>query len=377
MDGKNFDDLTRKLATGTSRRNVLRGLIGGGAALVGMKAADISAAPRTKVTLCHATASDSNPWVMITVDPNSYDFQGHLNHGDFPAGTGTAFQCCRAQDCAASTNPCEVRVCNQTFDDNGIPLSGTCGFEVAGTDVLCRAAAGVCDLPEYCDGVSVSCPDDLKSTDLCRAAVGDCDVEEYCDGVSNDCPTDDVAGTDVLCRAATGACDVAEYCDGSSKDCPIDAVAGTDVLCRAAAGECDVAEYCDGVTKDCPADGVAAASVECRAAANECDLPEYCDGSSKDCPADVFKSDGTACTDDGDDCTDDVCVGGACTHPDNGTCGQCDGTCPWDDDEIGDGSNGSKCCVDDDCDAGCCNVSAGNGCPYVCAPANSQVCQGS
>ncbi len=38
MDGNNFDDLARKLATGTSRRNVLRGLIGGGAALVGMKA---------------------------------------------------------------------------------------------------------------------------------------------------------------------------------------------------------------------------------------------------------------------------------------------------------------------------------------------------
>jgi hypothetical protein len=38
MDGRGFDDLVRRLATGRSRRSVLRGMIGGGAALVAARA---------------------------------------------------------------------------------------------------------------------------------------------------------------------------------------------------------------------------------------------------------------------------------------------------------------------------------------------------
>src|SRR5688572_16965584 len=35
MDGRNFDDLTKKLARAASRRSFFKGLIGGGAAVVG------------------------------------------------------------------------------------------------------------------------------------------------------------------------------------------------------------------------------------------------------------------------------------------------------------------------------------------------------
>jgi len=55
---------------------------------------------------------------------------------------------------------------------------------------VCRAAAGACDLPESCDGVSNDCPADQKSTAVCRPATGTCDVAESCDGVSNTCPAD-------------------------------------------------------------------------------------------------------------------------------------------------------------------------------------------
>ena len=59
MDGNNFDDLTRKLATGASRRSVLRGLLGGAAALGGLKATDALAAKMDQITICHQTESDS------------------------------------------------------------------------------------------------------------------------------------------------------------------------------------------------------------------------------------------------------------------------------------------------------------------------------
>src|SRR5207245_3689738 len=47
----------------------------------------------------------------------------------------------------------------------------------------------------------------------------------------------------------------------------------------------------------------------CRAAANECDNAELCTGSSSTCPNDTVKASGTACTDDGNVCTTDLCNG--------------------------------------------------------------------
>lgn len=64
--------------------------------------------------------------------------------------------------------------------------------ESAGTP--CRAAAGVCDRAETCNGSSVNCPSDAKrnSSTICRPAVDACDGAETCNGVSNACTAPDV-----------------------------------------------------------------------------------------------------------------------------------------------------------------------------------------
>jgi hypothetical protein len=225
MDGRNFDDLTRKLATGTSRRSVLRGLLGGAAALGGMKAAGVSAQRAPKRMICHFTHSAGNPYVIIEVSENSIQEQSHLSHGDTYYNN-----CCIDSDCndgyACTTDTC---------------VNGSCVYT----------------------------PNDA-----------------YCDD-GNVC-------TDDYCRPAESS---------DSSGC-------------------------------------------------------------------VYVNNTAPCTDDGDPCTNDVCANGVCTHPDNGTCeeGNCpdDGSCKWDVSEIGDGGNGSRCCVNDDCGSRCCVVSQGNGCPFVC-----------
>lgn len=68
---------------------------------------------------------------------------------------------------------------------------GTCAAIVPAANYICRQAAAVCDQPEYCDGLSDSCPADglyqLADRHLCRAATS-CSRESYCDGSSARCP---------------------------------------------------------------------------------------------------------------------------------------------------------------------------------------------
>ncbi len=68
---------------------------------------------------------------------------------------------------------------------------GTCGTVVPAANHMCRAAAGICDQPEFCDGRSADCPSDglyqLADHFLCRAATS-CSRDTYCDGSSVRCP---------------------------------------------------------------------------------------------------------------------------------------------------------------------------------------------
>jgi cysteine-rich repeat protein len=99
---------------------------------------------------------------------------------------------------------------------------------VATSGTVCRAAAGVCDVQETCNGVATSCPANafLSPATTCRAAgAGLCDVAENCPGNAGACPADGFAASGTVCRAAaTNVCDAAETCSGSTDACPADAV---------------------------------------------------------------------------------------------------------------------------------------------------------
>jgi hypothetical protein len=54
----------------------------------------------------------------------------------------------------------------------------------------------------------------------------------------------------VVCRAAAGPCDVAEYCSGGS--CPADGFVSGGTLCGSGGGQCDAPDYCTGSSASCP-----------------------------------------------------------------------------------------------------------------------------
>src|SRR5437879_1952182 len=100
-----------------------------------------------------------------------------------------------------------------------------------------------------------------------------------------------------------------DLCNGASNICQ-HAPGNSGTTCRAAAaGGCDVAETCTGSSSTCPNDAFQPATFTCRAAVNECDNAELCPGNSATCPGDSVKASGTACTDDGNVCTTDLCNG--------------------------------------------------------------------
>src|SRR5213593_1963959 len=112
-----------------------------------------------------------------------------------------------------------------------------------------------------------------------------------------------------ICRAAANACDVAESCTGSSATCPADAVKAAGTACTDDGNPC-TSDVCDG-TAGAPACTHPAgnAGAACRAAAGECDVAETCTGTSTTCPADAKQPAGTACTADTNPCTLDQCDG--------------------------------------------------------------------
>lgn len=104
---------------------------------------------------------------------------------------------------------CELGVFNC---ESGTPVCESAGPALSGTP--CRDADGLCDLPDVCDGVSLSCANIRRAAgEVCRASSGECDAEEVCDGVSDVCPSDENEPIGTSC--SSGACDQNGICSSS------------------------------------------------------------------------------------------------------------------------------------------------------------------
>lgn len=105
MESQRFDQVSRMMASGASRRTVLRGLFGGALAAAGLHAGG-AAAPKEKVDICHYDA-DTGSYHWIRVNGNAVE--AHLAHGDNgDAGCPVGYEF-NAEACACVlANECEI-----------------------------------------------------------------------------------------------------------------------------------------------------------------------------------------------------------------------------------------------------------------------------
>ena len=282
---------------------------------------------------------------------------------------------------------------NECSDD--ICTAGLCSHPplTAGTSCGNPVAEGLCDNPDTCDGAGICTINREPGTTVCSASTDECDPEELCDGTSPFCPADLLTPDGTVCTADGNECTIDEcsagvcshpaeldgilciddgnectadvcslgscshpaltdgtVCTDDGNDCSDDVctagncshpplIAGTSCGNPIPEGFCDNPDTCDGAGT-CAVNREPGTTV-CNASTDECDPEELCDGASAFCPVDVITPDGTACTDDGNECSDDLCGAGVCLHPN-----LLDGTACTDD--------GIEC-RDDECQAGVCS----------------------
>jgi Dictyostelium (slime mold) repeat len=215
LDEQRFDRLTRKLGTGTSRRQLIKvlagGIVGGMVGVVGQEA--------------NAAAQDSD------IPPSFLEIPG-------PSVS------CRLNSECPSIGPCANSFCvgESLFAD------GQCHYYANTPGLMCRAPAGPCDQAEYCTATSASCPPDafLSSGTVCQPAPGPCAGDAFCTGSSPFCPATPLLQTGTVCREAASDCDVAEVCTGTSAQCPDDAFAPAGTQCGSDGDVCNGQETCDG-----------------------------------------------------------------------------------------------------------------------------------
>uniref|UniRef100_A0A8C5ZGE6 ADAM metallopeptidase domain 29 n=1 Tax=Marmota marmota marmota TaxID=9994 RepID=A0A8C5ZGE6_MARMA len=161
---------------------------------------------------------------------------------------------------------------------------------------VCRKEANICDLPEWCNGTSHKCPDDVFVENGIPCNTSAYCYERECNDRTARCRQ--IFGREAKSaneiymskRCGNGIVEEEEECDcGPLQYCAKDACCLSN--CTLSKGSTCAFGLC---CKDCmflPAGEV------CRQQVNECDLPEWCNGTSHKCPEDVHMQDGNLCND--------------------------------------------------------------------------------
>jgi hypothetical protein len=223
--------------------------------------------------------------------------------------------------------------CDPGADVPGDCCTADCKFETPET--ACGSNSDTaCDNPDTCNAEGVCQTNHETNGTNCGDEGTACVNQDTClEGVCHDNGFK-TPGTSCGSNSDTD-CDNPDTCDGSGTCQPNNETDGAN--CGDAGTQCTNQDTClAGVCLD---KGFKDSGTPCGSSADtDCDNPDTCNGAGS-CQSN-HEAPGTACTDDGNSCTDDKCNSDAvCTHPNDDT-----NTC----------SDGNACTTNDACSAGEC-----------------------
>lgn len=342
MEPGQFDDITRRLAFGATRRKIVKLLGGGVAAGALSRFRGSSAEAASKVGICHLTGSAKNPVVYITVSTNA--IPAHQAHGDVinpdfqndPANCGGCLISCDDGD------PCTIDTCaagscvNTPIDCSGLNDQCNVGICIGGAcEAQPASEGGACDDGNACTegetcsggvcggGSAVNCDDgNACTTDSCDPATGcvhtavNCDDGDACTNDSCD-PASGCVHTPIncddgeLCTAdscVNGACvnEPIPGCCHVDDDCPrgqvcIDNVCTDNPNPECAGQSCTTFTPCSPTNGDCVCTTVTEGGGLCVPGSTPCSGLGRCPGGTGDCAA------GELCV-EASCCGENVCV---------------------------------------------------------------------
>jgi hypothetical protein len=314
MDHQRFDNFARAMASGTSRRRMVKGMVGGAiAAAFGFR--DVtSRAQDAGLALgspCTASSECNQSGGVTTCGDNGIARDGALN-------------CCRTQsgDCAQDSHCCGSLLCT----------NGTCGGSPSSGSIQ---VGGTCTATSQCSqaGGATVCGDNGLSRDgalnCCRNLGGPCQIDDHCCGAQL-CNSGICGGTQLLPLGSV--CTATDQCSqtGGAVVCGDNGLDTDGALncCRNQGGACTAGSHCcggltctngvcGGATGALPLGAQCTAASECSQTGGAVVCGD--NGISTDGALNCCRNQGGACTADAQCCSSFLCVNGICGGSSSGT----------------------------------------------------------